>query len=111
MKLSDLVQAIDGEVIVGEDMMDHEVCDVGASDLLSDILTLEKDNYVLFTGLTNAQVMRTAEITNACCVAVVRGKQPQSAMVSLARNTGIPLILSPHSLYECCARVSRLMES
>jgi len=110
MKLIDVVRAIEGEVIAGEELLDHEVFDVGASDLLSDILTLEKDNYILFTGLTNAQVLRTAEITNACCVVVVRGKQPQAAMVSLARNTGIPLILSPLSLFDCCARASRLME-
>ena len=110
MKIADLVNILEGEIICCEDKLDHEVDAFAASDLLSDILAFEKENYALLTGLTNSQIVRTAEITNACCVVILRNKQPQEAAVLLARRSGIPLILSRASMFDACCRLSRFLE-
>lgn len=111
MTVSDLVTALEAELIAGHARQDADVEDFAASDLLSDILTFEKEDYALITGLTNAQIIRTAEITGACCVVIVRGKKPQQAAVSLAERSGIPLLLSPLSMFEACSRLGQLTES
>jgi predicted transcriptional regulator len=110
MKIADLINVLEGEVICCEDKLDHEVSAFAASDLLSDILAFEKENYALLTGLTNSQIVRTAEITNACCVVILRGKQPQQAAVLLARRSGIPLILSRSTMFDACCCLSRFLE-
>ena len=74
------------------------------------MLALEKENYALITGLTNTQILRTAEITNACCVVIVRNKQPQQQAITLARRSGIPLVLSPFTMFDACSRLSRFLE-
>lgn len=110
MTIRELVQILSGEMISGEDKLDKTVEDFAATDLLSDVLAIEKDNYALITGLTNAQILRTAEITNACCVVIVRNKQPQQQAITLARRSGIPLVLSPFTMFDACSRLSRFLE-
>lgn len=111
MTIEEMIPLLEAEVIAGYDQLDAAVCDVAASDLLSDILTFEKDEYALITGLTNAQIVRTAEITGACCVVIVRGKKPQQAAVTLAERSDIPLVLSPLTLFEACRRLGNALEA
>ncbi len=111
MTVGDLAKVLDGEVVCGEDHLDRPVRAFAASDLLSDILAFEKEDYALLTGLTNAQIVRTADITNACCVVILRGKQPQQTAVALAQTTGIPIVLSHFTMFEACALLSRCSES
>lgn len=110
MTVGDVVTVLQGELVCGQDQLAAPVRDFAASDLLSDILHFEKEEYALITGLTNAQIVRTAEITGACCIVIVRGKEPQQAAVNLARCSGIPLILCRHPMYEACCRLSRFAE-
>ena len=110
MTIRELVHILNGEVASGEDKLDKIVENFGATDLLSDALAIEKENYALITGLTNAQILRTAEITNAVCVVIVRNKQPKQPAIVLARRSGIPLILSPLNMFEACCRLSPYVE-
>jgi hypothetical protein len=76
-----------------------------ASDLMSDVLTLSGAGSLLLTGLTNAQVIRVAEIADFVAVCFVRGKKPQPETVQLAEERGIPLLVTPLSMFECCGRL------
>jgi predicted transcriptional regulator len=111
MTIADLITLLDGELLCGEDRVGQELEDYAASDLLSDILAFEKDNYALMTGLTNGQILRTAEITNARCVVILRGKHPQQEAVVWAKRSGIPLILSHCSMFEACRRLGVALET
>lgn len=110
MTVGDVVKILAAEVVCCADQMDRPVESIAASDLLSDVLAFDQDRFALLTGLTNAQVVRTADITGASCIVIVRNKQPQSAAVALAQTTGIPIILSPCSMFEACSRLSHCTE-
>ena len=109
--VGDLVRVLEAEVVCCEDHLDRAVMAFAASDLLSDVLAFEKQDYALLTGLTNAQIVRTADITGASCIVIVRNKKPQHAAVALAQASGIPIILAPCSMFEACAQLSRLAEA
>ncbi len=111
MTIADLVKVLDGEVVCCEDRLEHQVSGFAASDLLSDVLAFDKENYALLTGLTNSQIVRTAEITGACCIVILRNKQPQQQAVVLAKRSDIPLILSKCSMYDACSKISRFWEN
>lgn len=106
----DLVRVLEGEVVCCEDQLARPVKAFAASDLLSDVLAFECHDYALLTGLTNAQIVRTADITGAACVVIVRNKQPQQAAVALAQASGIPIVLAHCTMFEACARLSRMAE-
>jgi predicted transcriptional regulator len=108
--VADLVRVLEGEVVCCEDQLGRQLKAFAASDLLSDVLALETQEYALLTGLTNSQIVRTADITGASCVVIVRNKKPQQAAVALAQASGIPIVLAPCSMFEACARLSRLAE-
>ena len=64
MKLRDIAAAVQGEVICGADRLDENVDYAFASDLMSDVLTIKTDDFLLVTGLANVQSVRTAEMSD-----------------------------------------------
>ena len=81
---------------------DREVLSCQASDLISDILSLRGPDSLLLTGLTNTQVIRTAEILDFVAICFVRGKVPQAETIQLAKESGIPLLATPLLMFEAC---------
>jgi len=108
MRLKDVQAALDAELVCGGDSSggsDLEVRSCHASDLMSDVLTFHGPGSLLLTGLTNAQVVRTAEMSDFVAICFVRGKQPRPEAVKLAEEKVIPLLLTPLSMYESCGRL------
>ena len=62
MTIREVMEIVDGKVLVGEDRLDAPVDTACGSDLMSDVLAYVKDQAVLLTGLVNPQVIRTAEM-------------------------------------------------
>ena len=58
MKISEIRDLLDAEVLCGADQLDREVTSACCSDMMSDVLAYVKDQGVLLTGLVNAQVIR-----------------------------------------------------
>jgi hypothetical protein len=87
------------------DYNQREIHSCHASDLLSDVITFHGRGSLLLTGLTNPQVIRTAELLDFVAVAITRGKQPLPETVTLAEQSGILLLLTPLSMFEACGRL------
>lgn len=105
MKLREIVSLLDGRVISKRANLDVEVDYGAAADLMSDVLAFAKTNAVILTGLTNSQVIRTAEMADAAAVVVVRGKWPAEETVKLAEEKGIPLITCRYTMFEACGKL------
>jgi len=78
---------------------------VVVSDLMSDVLVVEEDDYLLLTSLSGEQVIRTADITGARAVLLCNGKTPPAGMIRLADEHGIPLLCTPLRTFELCRRI------
>ncbi len=57
------------------------------------------------TGLTNPQVVRTAEMAGVQAIVFVRGKYPPPETISMAEARNIPLLASRYTMYETCGRL------
>ena len=85
MQLHEILRILNGRIVNNTDNPELELTSGGAADLMSDVLAFTTDgNSLLFTGLTNQQVVRTAEMANVGAIVFVRGKQPPSATIELA---------------------------
>ena len=82
--------------------MEREVFFACGSDLMSDVLAYVGQQTLLLTGLTNAQVLRTAEMTDVSAIVFVRGKKPGEELRSMARALGIALMSTGLTMYEAC---------
>jgi predicted transcriptional regulator len=103
--LGDICEALGAEVICGGDKLDEEVSTACGCDLMSDVLAFTQPGSVLLTGLTNQQVVRTAEMIDLKAIIFVRKKQPDQKTLQLAESKGMPVLLSPYPLYESCGRL------
>lgn len=100
--LADIGNALQAEVVYGDDKLGEEVMYACGSDLMSDVLAFAKPCSILLTGLTNQQVVRTAEMLDLKAVIFVRNKRPDDETLKLARSKGLPILLSQYPLYESC---------
>ena len=102
MKISEIAQLLEADVLCCQDMTDREVHSACGSDMMSDVLAYVKDQAVLLTGLVNAQVIRTAEMMDMHCIVFVRSKKPSDEMISLAQESGIVILTTNLRMYEAC---------
>ena len=105
MNLAHITNVLEADVLCGHDYLDKEIEMVYASDLMSDVLAFVKSGSFLLTGLTNSQVIRTAEMAEISAVCFVNGKTPQADTINLAEEKKIPLIVTKSLMYECCGRL------
>lgn len=102
MIISDIIKILKADIICGHEYLNREVKNVVASDLMSDVLTINSDHLLLLTGLSNIQTIRTAEISDIQCVVLVRNKKASPEIIDLAEENGIVLIECEHSTYKSC---------
>lgn len=105
MKLGEVLKVIEGRVISRNVDLETEVTSGGGSDLMSDVLAFAQDGMLLMTGLTNPQVVRTAEMAGTAAIVFVRGKIPPPETIALAEQKGIPLLASKFTMFETCGRL------
>ena len=100
MKLHEVKEILDADVIVGIEKLDMEVKTAFGADLMSDVLAFAKPGSLLLTGLTNAQVIKTAATRNIAAIILVRGKQPSSEAINAAKELQIPILATKYILFE-----------
>jgi predicted transcriptional regulator len=105
LKLSEIKEILNADVIVGEEKLDIEVKTAFGADLMSDVLAFAKAGSLLLTGLTNAQVVRTAHVLDIAAIILVRGKKPPVETVSMAKNLQIPILTTKYILFETAGRL------
>ena len=105
MKIYDVRKVLRAEVLCGNDHMDNEVSYAFGSDLMSDVLAFVKGKTLLLTGLTNQQVVRTAEMADLSAIVFVRGKKPGEDIVDLATEKNIVLLLTRDTMYTASGKL------
>jgi len=88
--------------LYGEHCLDREITTGCGADLMSDVLAFTKDGALLLTGLTNPQVVRTADVGGIAAVIFVRGKLPSPEAAEMAKSLEIPLFTTRFTLFEAC---------
>jgi hypothetical protein len=105
MKIEEVIKILSGRTIVRNHEFSEDVPRGGAADLMSDVLAFGTDSMLLMTGLTNPQVVRTAEMAGISVVVFVRDKTPPPETIELARESGMTLITTGYTMYEACGRL------
>jgi hypothetical protein len=107
MNLREIGKLVEGTPLNPDVGMDIKIRGACGADLMSDVLASSKPKAVLLTGLTNPQVVRTAQIAEFRAIIFVRGKQPQAETIDIATQEKMPLITSPFGMFELCGRLHK----
>lgn len=105
MKITDIMREIEGELLNTDANLEKEVKGGFAADLMSDVLATIQPESILVTGLSNPQVIRTAVMADISAIILVRGKNPPSETIDLAKMEKVPLISTSLGMYEVCGKL------
>jgi predicted transcriptional regulator len=105
MNLKEIIKVVDGTLLNPQVDTNIEIRGGIGADLMSDVLAASQPDAILMTGLTNPQVVRTAQMADIRAIVFVRGKQPQEQTLAIANQENIPLITSPCGMFEGCGRL------
>jgi len=105
MTLKQIQESLGAEVIIGADKLDMNIKIGCAADLMSDILAYASPGALLLTGLTNPQVIRTAEMKDITAICFVRAKRPDKTVTRLAEDLNMVLLRTSLPMFESCGRL------
>jgi predicted transcriptional regulator len=100
--LGDACKLLAADVVWGDEHLCSEIQTACGADLMSDVLAYTKEKTLLLTGLTNIQVVRTAEISDLAAIVFVRGKRPGRELIQMAAGKGIPILVTDLPMFESC---------
>jgi predicted transcriptional regulator len=106
MKLREIQDILNAEVITGDENLEKEIKYAFAADLLSDVLALSRGpGALLITGLAHPQVIYAGNTIDLGAIIFVRGKRPNEATLQLAIDNQIPLLTTRYIMFETCGRL------
>lgn len=106
MKLAELAKEIDGKILTHRDKAETlEVERVYAGDRMSDMLNEASANTLLVTNLTNAVLVRLAELMDAPGICLLNDNNPEQELIDAAVEHGTVLVVSPVGMFGTCGRL------
>ena len=105
MRLSRIIELVNGEVLASSADLDLDIAEGCGADLLSDVIASARPRALLLTGLCTPQVVQTARVVDVAAILFVSGKRPLEPVLAVARHNGMPLIRSTLSMFEACGRL------
>ena len=100
MTIREIAEIVQGRVLCGQEHLDDHVEQAFASDLMSDVLTIKTDDFLLITGLANIQSVRTAEMSDVRYILFVRGKAVTEDMTRLAEDNDMVVLSTSFSMFK-----------
>jgi hypothetical protein len=111
MKFDDIVATLNARIIAKSSIFDTCTAEsVIVSDLMSDVLMMEKPAPLIVTTLSSDQAVRTATMVDAVGVVIAQNKPLPEKVVKLAEELDITLLHTPLPKFECCVALGKLME-
>lgn len=104
MTLREIREILGAEVLTG-DCGTMTVEKAYCADLMSNVLSYSIPNSLLITNLTNAQVIRTADVADIDAIVFCRAKRPDPDTIALAARKKIPLLVTGLSMFDTCGRL------
>jgi predicted transcriptional regulator len=102
MKLQEIKDVLECEVLAGADALSREVERVVASDGMSEILAFARPGALMITGLTNVQSVRTADVAHVQAIVYIRGRRPAERALEVAREHEIPVLATRLGMFDVC---------
>lgn len=106
MRASEIARLLHADILTFSEQADAiEVATACGSDMMSDVIAFVKERVALLTGLTNPQVIRTAELLDIKVIIFVRGKKPSAELVAMAQEQGIVLMTTRDTMFTACGKL------
>jgi serine kinase of HPr protein (carbohydrate metabolism regulator) len=87
---------------------DKEIEGVYISDMVSDVVTVEKANRILVTLQTHKNLIAAANLVDVAAIVFARGRKPPADVVELAKKAGIALFVTDVDTWSFAVKLHEL---
>ena len=108
MKLSEIMQRLQLEVIAGGGSLLREVNGGYASDLLSDVIANAQESDLWVTLQTHQNIIAVASMKELAGIVLVNAREPEPDTLEKAKEENVPLLVSPLPSFELIGRLYKL---
>lgn len=105
MRIGSIKETLGAVMLTGMPDLEADIGRAYCADLMSDVLSFSVTNSLLITHLTNAQVIRTAEVAEIRAIVFVEGKRPDLETISIAERKKIPLLVTDLAMFDACGKL------
>src|SRR4030066_1767716 len=92
MKLKEIVEKLELEVLVGQDRLDTEVTGGYTSDLLSDVMANSKAKNIWITLQTHENIVAVAKLKDLAAIVIINNRQPDEAALQRAKDEKVTIL-------------------
>lgn len=111
MKFSDILEKLSCEIVAkGRHFETAKIKNAVVSDMMSEVLTTDKEEIILITQLSSTQVIRTIDSVGGIGVIIANGTPIQAGMKELAETLGITVLRTNTPSFETCVTIGKLLE-
>ncbi|HKK09524.1 MAG TPA: DRTGG domain-containing protein [Bacteroidales bacterium] len=111
MKVSELIDRLNLELVSGSAGADNEITGGYACDLLSDVMGNADEGQVWITLQTHKNVMAIASLKELAAVILVKGLEPDEDTKKQSEEEGVPILKTNEEAFETSGKVYSLLRS
>ena len=108
MKVKEIQNLFNLEVVSGRKGLDREVTDGYCGDLLSDVMANSTKGAVWLTVQVHQNIVAVAILKELAAIILVNGRQPDEETKTKSEDENIPILITPLSAYQLTGRLNEL---
>lgn len=108
LNIKQIKEALQANIIVGNEENGNDIDHIYASDLMSDVLAYGKPGSLLLTGLNTVQAAISAYMAEFSAVVFIRGKKPAEDIQTFANEKGLIILSTNADMFEACIRIASI---
>ncbi len=109
MKLKDIIEALNLNVLTAADKLDVDVSGGYTSDLLSDVMANSREKNIWITLQTHQNIVAVAKLKDLAAVILVNDRTPEAETLKKAEEEKVPLLRTGDPAFIISGKVYNLL--
>ena len=108
MKVKEIIEKLNLEVIAGAKILENEITGGYASDLLSDVLANSEEGNIWITLQIHQNIVAIASMKGLSGIVIINNRKPEAEPISKAAKENIPILVSKMTAFELIGKLYTL---
>ncbi len=109
MKVSELIEKLNLDLVTSGSYEDRDVCGCYIGDLLSHVMGKATCGDAWITIMNNINIVAVASLTEAACIILSEGIGADEKIIEKADSEGIVILKSEKTAYQLAAEISKVL--
>lgn len=111
MKLREIVEKLQLQVLMGQERLDTEVTGGYTSDLLSDVMANSKGKNLWITLQTHENIVAVAKLRDLAGIIIINNRKPDEQTLQRAKDEKVTLLASGETAFRITGKLYDLFGS